>query len=68
MTLRRYFCKHKYVLLTTHKKDIDSGVGYDLEELFVMYCPKCKKEIEVLKYQHDTIMAKQRIEEERATK
>ena len=62
--IKRYFCKHEYHLLTTYKTDTDVSVGYKLEELCIIYCPKCKSEEVVPKHKYESIMEKQRIDKE----
>lgn len=62
--VKQRFCSHKYSLLTSYKKDTDTGVGYNRQELFIVYCPNCNHQIEVLKHEYDTIMQRQKIDEE----
>jgi len=59
---KKWFCKHDFHLLTSYEKDIDPSVGYKRGKVFIIYCPKCKKQIEVLDYEHEAIMKRQEID------
>jgi hypothetical protein len=57
--LKKLFCKkpscvHEYSLLTKYKAN-----DYEGTDFYILYCPKCKKEITVLKYVYEKIIAKQ---------
>jgi hypothetical protein len=60
--LKRLFCKHDFHLLSTYKKDVDDTVGYKLQEIHIIYCPKCKKEKHVSKHRYEAIMKRQEID------
>lgn len=63
--LKQKFCNHTYFLLTSYKKDVDKDeLGYDLQEVFVMYCPNCSHQIEVLKHEYTAITERQRVDRE----
>lgn len=64
MCLKRLFCRHEYTLLTSYKTDVDETIGYKLEELFIIYCPKCKKEKTVGKVEYEKLMAKSEVDKE----
>ncbi|PGO60555.1 hypothetical protein CN981_08370 [Priestia megaterium] len=66
--LTRWFCTHEYHLLTTYEMDIDKGLGYDVKEFNILYCPKCRKETHVLQHDYEKIMARQRIDLEYSRK
>jgi uncharacterized protein YbaR (Trm112 family) len=59
---KKFFCKHQYQLLTTYETDVDASLGYDKRNKYIIYCPKCKKELDVLEHEYNKIMAKQRID------
>ena len=62
--IKRLFCNHDFKLVATYKRDIDKTVGYELKEIYIIYCPKCKKEKEVLRHDYDRICEKQKYDEE----
>ena len=56
------FCKHDYHLLGTFEKDVDEGLGYKVEDIHAIYCPKCRKQMEVFEYEYTIIMERQKID------
>jgi hypothetical protein len=64
--IRRYFCRHDFHLLNSYEKDVDSGVGYDVREVFMIYCPKCREQKEVLEHEYKATMKKQEVDRSHA--
>lgn len=64
MCLKKLFCTHEFHKLTSFKVDADLTVGYKVKEIFVIYCPKCKKQKKVEKYKYECIMEKQELDKE----
>lgn len=64
LTLKRLFCTHEFHLLTSYKRDTDRSVGYNVKAIFVVYCPKCKTQREVLEHEYNSIIEKQRLDKE----
>jgi hypothetical protein len=64
LCLKRIFCKHEFQALSSYKRDVDSSVGYRLMEFYIIYCPKCGKRRDVIKYEYEAIMSRQRIDRE----
>lgn len=62
--LKKLFCKHSYELLHTYRQDVDDSVGYKEEDIHVVYCPKCKKELRLRPHEFGILMAKQKVNEE----
>jgi hypothetical protein len=62
--LEQKFCRHHFKLLTTYKTDVDETLGYDLREMYIIYCPHCKKEQIVVDIDYNRIMARQKVDEE----
>ena len=60
--LRRLFCKHLYVSVSTYEKDLDHGVGYKKGSFHIIYCPKCRDTKEVLDYEYQKINRIQEID------
>lgn len=60
--IKRLFCKHDYHLLGTFEKDIIDGLGYEVKDIHVIYCPKCAKKREVFDYEYNIIMEQQKID------
>lgn len=61
--IKQRFCRHVYHSVHEREEDVDYGVGYNLQKLHILYCPKCRKEIEVRKWQYQAILEKQRLDE-----
>lgn len=57
-------CKHKYHLLTVYEKDVDVGIGFDMQKIFIIYCPRCSDEMEVREHVYNKIIARQKVDEE----
>lgn len=64
MWIKKAICKHDYQLVSEYRADVDSGVAYDAREFKVLYCPKCKKEIEVLEHDYRKIIGIQEIDKQ----
>jgi hypothetical protein len=64
LMFKKWFCKHEYQKVSSYKKDIDDTIGYKLEEVIIIYCPKCKKQKEVLTHEYEAIMNKQYLDKE----
>jgi hypothetical protein len=64
--LRKWFCKHDFHLLTSYKKDVDETLGYNLQEVFVIYCPKCREEKCVNKHEYEIEMKRQEVDRSHA--
>lgn len=65
LKLKKLFCIHDFHLLTSYKKDIDrSVIGHNVKTVYVVYCPKCKTEKEVLEHEYNAIVEKQRLDKE----
>ncbi len=61
--IRQKFCKHDYHLISVHKDDTDPTLGYKIEDIYTVYCPKCKKEVEYTELEYDKLKEKQKIDE-----
>ncbi|UGO50753.1 hypothetical protein PQE68_gp162 [Bacillus phage vB_BanS_Sophrita] len=61
--LKRWFCNHDYKLIHTYKKDVDDGVGYSLQPVYVIYCPKCAKRKEVLNHEYIIMQQMKKVDE-----
>jgi hypothetical protein len=62
--LRQLFCNHEFQKVSSYKKDVDDTIGYKLADIVIIYCPKCKKQKEVLLHEYEAIMNKQRLDKE----
>lgn len=62
--IKRLFCNHKYHLLSVYKKDLDKSQGYKVDNIHIIYCPKCKKETEVMAHIYKKIIERQKVDEE----
>lgn len=61
---KRILCKHEYRLVTKYKADVDCGIGYDVRDFYTLYCPKCRKTIDVETHEYERIIGIQKIDEE----
>ena len=64
LKLKKLFCTHEFHLLTSYKRDTDKSVGYSMKNIYVVYCPKCKTQKEVLEHEYNAIIEKQRLDKE----
>lgn len=60
---KKFFCKHTFQEVSSYTYDSDKGVGYALEKVHIVYCPKCKKEMDLIEHRFVALMGKQALDE-----
>lgn len=60
---KQWRCKHEYHKVNEFEADIDEGVGFQLEDFVVIFCPKCDKQETVTKFRYETLMNKYVVKE-----
>lgn len=58
MFIKQILCNHEYHLLTSFKAHL---VTREYKEMFVVYCPKCKKERTISEIEYNKLMGKQKV-------
>lgn len=61
---KQKFCKHDFKLAKAFIDDADMGLGYKPTEFVVIYCPKCKKEKTVTRFNFEVMSETKRIDKE----
>lgn len=60
--IKKLLCTHDFVLLAKYNADSEKGVGYNLVTRYIMYCPKCRHEVEMLEHEYNKTIARQDID------
>lgn len=61
-TIKRLFCRHDFKLLSEYNRTSD--LTEQEEDRYIIYCPKCRKEIDVLRHEYKAHMEKSKIDKE----